>query len=516
MVLELLDTIRNVPLEKLEKTVFDNLKLEDGYYFILHNDGELEGPYIQSKKQQIDNQKTSWFLIRDFFSKWINNDANKCLKDKNYLSSTYLLLAFRYEKISKLEEAKKNVLKAICEQNEKSKSIPELENFIGITNKSVIEEKMNQLFCSVPNAIKKINETTDVELKKEKIKIFFNTSTEEYISEGKKYIFSKLFNQGTHKVVDGKTIGPSTFCTNLNHDKKFVICNEMKYREPIDISLENLYRLYLYNIILQKKQESGICYIKYDNSDLSFDNSSDINGYKITFGPKFSISNFEEIHKQTREFDYNTKNYVRFKKFNSMPIKVAIKKFVLDLHIKKDKNEFDDLNYFCDEKDNEMNLFLQKYEPMFEDYVEFGEMSDTLYRELWKKTYLKLRNMNPLDDFFTYNAMQTFNTFLNIKYKKFKGAQSMIDINEVSVVKNDEDYYFLAGQLAYYLSEKAATEKAKNTNISNFIRLNSDNNIKINLRNLMSKYQVATTNRYRKLVSLVFGYTPKKFIIYRR
>lgn len=503
MVNDILAAIHKIPTEEIEKAVVDGHKLGDGYYFILRDDDSLDGPYFTSKKDDtMPHDILEWFRIRDFFTQWLNNDANKALSGnvKNWLSATPLMLCFKKNKVDDIRGKESFICRSATELDAICHGFPEAAGLVDGGDpgySGMVERLTKSMFVALD-----MLENQGIEVKDTvKIRIFLDSPVDEYVRSGKKYLYGSLFNRGTASVTDGKTTGPSTFFINMNSKKKYVAPREMHYKAPFILSLEDAYRMYMFYRYLCRRQEFGKVYIPYDVTDLEqVGNNENTEGYVLIFN-KGNIADFSANVQPDRTHDYYISNYVFLgpnEKLETMKISAAIKKYILRLPTKNDCEGITGDEYFVP-KDSRVENIMPIFDYGIDEYVRTGIMPETVKQYL-KNQIIQTSGMP--------GAKYAVNAWLNIKYNG-----RSIDMRDVLNFNNDKDYCYAAGQLAYYMTSQSDSTRTRMLLGGQWMRVTSEKLLKIKLQMILSKYEdkCYIFKEVRQLKAKILGYVPKKF-----
>ncbi|WP_289225752.1 MULTISPECIES: hypothetical protein [Bacteroidales] len=507
MVNNLLGAIENIPTKDLETAVVSNHVLGKGYYFILHDNNELEGPYRVTKKDcGMNHDKQEWFRNKDFFSMWLNNDANKALsiKAKNWLSAVPFMLAFKKSKLHKVKGNEDAIIRAVMELDERCGKMPECAELIG-GGREVYKDAVYRLTNCMEKALEYLAEQGETVGDTDIIKIFLDNEDENYIRSGKKYLYCSLFNKDTISVTDGKTSGPSTFFMSYNSKKTYLIPSDMGYSAPFYICVEDAYRMYMLFKFLKMRQKNGVVYIPYNNFDLSgIGSDENTEGYclKIDNG---AITDFSLNILSERKYDFSVVDYIGIKNLKPMKISGAIKRYILGLPYRKNSTGEGGDEYFVP-SNHRAAMLMPTFEDDIAEYIETGTMPDLIRRMLWQLAYQNITQC--IDDRYLWEwesyARHIVNTWLNIIYN---GKEINMQEN-FTVINNDEDFNYAAGQLAYFLTSRASRPDIKRWETQSWLMINNTVALMVKLRDNLAFYalECPEIEEFTNLVSETFRY----------
>ena len=83
----------------------------------------------------------------------------------------------------------------------------------------------------------------------------------------------------------------------------------------------------------------------------------------------------------------------------------------------------------------------------------------------------------------------------------------------MAVCSNDDEFYFMAGQLAYYLTSQSKAEKKTGEMYEPYLRAKNGQHLKRRLEDAYMLYKHEISSSYRKFnhaFSMVMGYVPEQ------
>lgn len=496
----MLDSVRDIPTDELERTVVDNHRLGPGYYFILGADGKLDGPYVVNTKESVmKHDKEEWFRVRDFFTQWLNNDANRALsgKAKNWLSAVPMMLAFKKPKVDSVLESRDIIVDAVGEIDEVCRGMPECCH-LADSEPGLAADMVDMLCGSISSVLESLGRDGKLNVKDDdRIKIFLDLPEDEYIRHGRKYLYRSMFNKGTFSVVGDRTIGASTFLMSLNAKKPYIIPSDMNYKAPFYLSVEELYRANLLSMILRARMEHGIVYLPYECRSLfDINTDEDTLGYRISF-ENGEISDFTMNEGREHRNDFYIADYVGLRSLPALKISAAVKKYILGMNSGPNPEDGDGY-YMTSDSDDDLFSF---YSEGLDEYIMTGDMPFPTRNFLWQQV-LRLQGRKSL--------RLAVNTWLNIKYNGGKAV-----MHDIFAVSNDDDFFYAAGQLAYFLTSLSESGRTKKNETGLWMQVNNILVMRERIRMMLYEYRQKCPGAedFRSLEAVVFGYKPSSYMV---
>lgn len=544
MTYDLLDTFKKYFEE--DKVIIDTYELADGYYYVFDEQNNFEK--MQVIKGQADNYELEKYIkIRDFYSKYIA--SNKAL-DTSYTeeinSHKYTMLKkICSNNIYTLFFKNKSLL-GICSKDAEKDAVPidvfkkGIEKYyesllkLGTTAKEkiLIEEKYTEeeIKTNKEKILKAFDEVYK-DLEKEEmpketwIKIFLNQNTEEYKRVSKIYIKTKLFNTNDSNIKIGeKTYGSNNYNYGLNSKKPYLELKSTPFKvgsfiDDTNIEIMNKMYIWLYNNaagkdmlklptdwsfngIPKEEQEikdknTFIIKVAGNNGNARIDDYRYISKYNTKIR-EFTCKNYlekeQKIIFQTEsiyglrwytnniwiaENEECTRNYIKdaYTDYDQ-----RISKSMLSNWKKEILKEYKDIFFELFEEENPKN-FINKIDQIAIEIIEKMYVENLSQ----KKKYLN----NPRKAFNLWIAYKEyFNKEGEDEGMKINNLQSQCEeiIEQKGKIETDEQYYFLAGQAAYYLLNQSKAEKLTQDVTEPFIKANTVKKLKEEIEFLYSKY----------------------------
>ena len=532
---------------KDEKVVLDSYELADGYYYLIDENNNFERLHVLNNES--DNYELEKYIkIRDFYSKYIN--SNKALDTsykeningkefsmlKKICSNNIYTLFFKNKYLDglldkegskdavPLEVFKKGINKyydSLLKLGSNSKEKILLKEKYTEDEIKVYSEKMLKVFDIIYDDLKK------QEMQKEIwIKIFLKKDIEEYKRVSNIYIKTKLFNTNDNNIsMNEKIYGSNNYNYGLNSKKPYLELKSTNYKvgsyvddEDIQI-LNNLY-IWLYNsgtkkTILKLPEDWNFNGVSKDEEDIVDKNTyivkvtgnngtARIDDYRYTSNyntkivkfickdyldkePKviFETENIYELNGYTSdiwfaESEKSSRNYIRDSYYD---YDLKISKSILSNWKKEMLKQYN-------------NLFLELFEQ--EQKNNFVAKLDEIAIKIIENIYIDNLKQNKT---YINNARKAFNLWIAYKqYFSKKGEDEEMKINnlqeecekivnEEGKIKTDEQYYYLAGQVAYYLLSRSKADKLMQDVTEPFIKANSALKLKNEIKFLYEKYK---------------------------
>lgn len=539
-----------------DKVIIDTYELADGYYYVFNEDGTFEK--LQVLKDESDNYEVEKYIkIRDFYSKYISSnkaldttytekiDGKKYTMLKKICSNNIYTLFFKNKYVEGLcnkestneavpvEVFKKGVDK-YYDSLMKLGNSPKEESLVKekYTEKEIKEnkEKILKAFDLVCEDLK------NKDMPKETwIKIFLKKDIEEYKRVSNIYIRLKLFNTNDDNVkIDEKTYGANNYNYGLNSKKPYLELKSTPYKvgsfvDDTNIELMNKMYIWLYNnaagkSILKlpydwnfhgvpkddeaiKDKDTYIIKVVGNNGSARIDDYRYTTNYNTNIR-KFVCKDYLSKEKPTvfeteniyglnwytsniwfAENEKSTRNYI-VDSYYDYDLKIAksmLANWKKDL-LKQDNNLF--LELF--EEENQNN-FVNKLDAIGANIVE-NMLIDSLKQ---KKTY----KTNPIRAFNLWIAYKEyFKKEGEDEEMKISNLQEQCEkiVREEGKIETDEQYYFLAGQAAYYLLSRSKADKLTQDVTEPFVKASTVKKLQDELEFLHEKYSYDVFLKYPK------------------
>ena len=543
-----------------EKVVLDSYELADGYYYIIDENNNFEK--LQILNNESDNYELEKYIkIRDFYSKYIN--SNKAIDtsykekmngieysmQKKICSNNIYTLFFKNKYLEGLlEEDNKEAIPVGIFKNGINKYYDSLLK-LGSNSKEEIllkekytenetkiyKEKMLKAFDIIYDDLK------NQEMQKENwIKIFLKKDIEEYKRVSEIYIKIKLFNTNDNNIeIDGKTYGSNNYNYGLNSKKPYLELKSTNYKvgsfvndEDIQ-TLNNLY-IWLYNnasgkTILKLPEDWRFNGIPKDEEEIRDKNTyiikvignngiARIDDYRYASNYNTKIRKFicKDYLSQEHKIVFETENIYTLNWYtnniwfaeNEKNSKNYIKDAYYDYDLKISKSILSNWKKEILKQYN--NLFLELFEQ--EQQSNFLNKLDEIAIKIIENMYIDNLKQNKK---YIYNPRKAFNLWIAYKqYFNKKGEDEEMKINNLQEqcekivnegrkIETDEQYYYLAGQVAYYLLSRSKADKLTQDVTEPFIKANTTKKLKNEIEFLYEKYKYDIYLNYPKFNNIM-------------
>lgn len=538
-----------------DKVILDSYELTDGYYYVIDNDGNFEK--MQVVKNNSDNYELEKYIkIRDFYSKYIN--SNKAL-DTNYTEEIENVKYTMLKKICSnniytLFFKNKSVL-GLCNKEATKDAVPVnvfkkgidkyYESLLKLGNDKKEEKLAKEKYKEDGIKInkEKILKAFDIvykdleneDMPKETwIKIFLKEDVEEYKRVAQIYIRLKLFNTNDNNIkIDEKIYGSNNYNYGLNSKKPYLELKSTPFKvgsfiDDENIEILNKMYIWLYNNATGKNalrlpedwkfngipneeeeirdKNTYIIKVTGNNGNARIDDYR----YASNYNTKIRSFTCKEYLKKEKTVLFETENIYALNLYtnniwfaeNEKNTRNYIKDSYYDYELKIAKSMLSNWKKEILKQYN--HLFLELFEQ--EEYDNFMKELDKLAIEIIQNMYVDnvKQNKKYLD-----NPRKAFNLWQSYKEYFKESEESEMKINnlqeqcqkivqEEGKIETDEQYYFLAGQVAYYLLNQSKAEKLTQDVTEPFIKANTVKKLKEEIEFLYKKYNYEIYLKYPK------------------
>lgn len=482
--------------------------------------------------EKSDNYELEEYLkIRDFYSKYINSNKpinteyKKIINGKSYnmekkiYSNNIYTLFFRRSSLEGLSKTKDAIPLEVfrCGIDKYYESLEKYSE----NEAKIYKEVMLKAFEVIYKDLKNLNFKKD-----EMIKIFIKKDIEEYKRVSEKYLKNNLFNKNDSAMeLNGKIYGFNNYNYGLNNKKPYLELKSTNYKVGSYVSDEDVHKLNnLYIWLRNNSREKTILKIPDDwtfngePKDDEFIKNRNIYIVKV-------VTNDKGVTK-INDYRYVSNYNVKIKKFTCKNYLEKEHKIVCECDKVYDLNDYTSRVWFGDNNKNDKENYIRK------SYYDLEENKSKLSN--WKKEILKQYSnlffelfeleqptnfVNKLDEIAikviekiyindlkenknnVYNTKEAFNLWIAYKeyFSKSKGDEEMKINNiqeqcerivgEKGKIETDDQYFYLAGQVIYYILSKSKAEKITQDITEPFIRANTLKKLKEEIKFLYEKYK---------------------------
>lgn len=539
-----------------EKVIIDSYELTDGYYYVVDEDNNFEK--LQVLNNESDNYELEKYIkVRDFYSKYIN--SNKALDTsykekidgkeysmlKKICSNNIYTLFFKNKYVEGLLEKDDNkdtipieifkngiskYYESLLKLGSNSKEEMLLKEKYTENEVKVYKEKMSTAFDVIYDDLKK------QEMQKENwIKIFLKKDIEEYKRVSEIYIKTKLFNTNDNNVkLNEKIYGSNNYNYGLNSKKPYLELKSTNYKvgsyvndEDIQ-TLNNLY-IWLYSNasgknILKLPEDWKFNGIPKDEEEIKDKNTyiikvvgnngtARIDDYRYTSNYNTKIRKFicKDYLAQESKIIFETENIYGLNWYTNniwfAENESSLRNYIRDAYYDYDSKIAKSIlsNWKKEILKQYNNLFLELFEQ--EQESNFISRLDKIAIKIIENMYIDNLKQNKK---YRYNSRQAFNLWIAYKqYFNKKGEDEEMKINNLQEqcekivnegrkIETDEQYYYLAGQVAYYLLSRSKADKLTQDVTEPFIKANTTKKLKNEIEFLYEKYKYDIYLNYPK------------------
>ena len=517
-----------------DKLILDSYKPDEGLYIRINEDGEWESLIIR-KKELFQGELYDWFKVADYNSCLV--DMNKPVDPKKTIHSNNYLTIFIKKDILPIvgESDKKLTEESLLEsikryfdtfvKESKDRFDPEsLELLESLELEDIPTDKVSYHKKYLSENIYNILETVkNAKLgKKDYVKVFFNASPEDYQKENKRYLIPKIFNKNEFNIsINDKIYGLSNSNMGLNAKKP--------YLELLSTNFKVAFRIDLESALLGKKffdwlesQQSNCLYIPKDFDFIcGLNKVSDKKEFFYLYfsrGTGIIIEDFDYVPDFSEKIDFILHNYLMLEE-GEKGLKVI------------------------SDDDNTINT-LEKLEDEVNGYLFCGRLKNSYYQEpkvragefTGKMLNILIQSRKALHDYFKKGidagvksildqstielvkaqvglsegmgftkASKALNLRLSLlKYFNLGGGNMgdriksiynelipRLSSEGIVVCENEDEFYFLAGQLAYYLLSQSKSSSKTHGMAEPFLRVKNSDQLKKQLGFVYDKYKHA-------------------------
>ena len=370
------------------------------------------------------------------------------------------------------------------------------------------------------------------------IRIFLDKTEEDYEKASNLYIMLNIFNNNHgNKTIDGEIFGINNYNFGANSKKPYLELKTTSYKIASRVDLEtinvikNLYLWLLQNgtmktfVTLPQNYDFCTDNEKEDtirNQNIFLLKAIDVKGQARILDYD-SISNYS-----TKIKDFHCENYLESKYSWMQPqytdniyrLEWIVNNIWITNNMKSERNVLRESYYKEKEKENKSKqvgwkkMFLEKYSAIFlnlfrkENAKPFQNKLQAIGCEVVENTLID--DMKDGGCYQISNAVNAMNLWIALDlYFMIKGGNLKMKIDDVKkrasdiVLKDqeimaDDEYYYLAGQVAYYLLSKSEAGKLTQDETEPFVKSGNIKKLKKELEFLYNKYKHAIYLKDRK------------------
>lgn len=576
MTYDLIQTFKQI--FKDDKVVLDSYKMDAGYYYLAKKDGTLQRLIVNRDNDSDDYELYKYLKVRDFYSKCLNNkpinsgykevikNVTYSMKNKQIHSNNAYTLFFKNTSVDGLcidcndsfsyeifEKGINQYYKSLEKLGSSKKEKILLSEFYNKGELENAKNRMRDAFSLVYSDFMKEEKT-----KETWIKIFLEEDYNEYLRVANIYLTLKLFNKNDKNMnINGKIYGMNNYNYALDSKKPYLELKSTPYKIGSMISKENISILnniykWLYSngisttllkipvdwnfmgTATEKKDilNKNIYLIKVANNKgvARIDDFQYVTNFSTKIEPDFIIK--DVIRKVGNDF---TLQNIYELEFYTSNIWIAKNDKLCKNYLKESYYDFESNISKSSVIPNWKKDFLREYTAMFFDFFQkrdetnFIRNLDKLGIHLIENTIIdELKTINKNNRMNPFNSINTMNLW--IAYKKYFCKEGEVDeemkINNIQEeclkifqenkeIQTDEQYYFFAGQIAFYFLTRNKGEKLTQDMTSPFIRAGNLKKLRDELRILYQKYNYdikLLDSKFNNIFSQLLLHEPETYV----
>lgn len=370
------------------------------------------------------------------------------------------------------------------------------------------------------------------------IRIFLDKTEEDYEKASNLYIMLNIFNNNHgNKTIDGEIFGINNYNFGANSKKPYLELKTTSYKIASRVDLETINvikNLYLW--LLQNGTTKTFVTLP-QNYDFCTDNEKEdtIRNQNIFLlkaindNGRVKVLDYDSISNySTKIKDFHCENYLESKYSWMQPLYTdniyrlewIVNNIWITNNMKSERNVLRESYYKEKEKENKSKqvgwkkMFLEKYSAIFlnlfrkENAKPFQNKLQAIGCEVVENTLID--DMKDGGCYQISNAVNAMNLWIALDlYFMIKGGNLKMKIDDVKkrasdiVLKDqeimaDDEYYYLAGQVAYYLLSKSEAGKLTQDVTEPFVKSGNIKKLKKELEYLYNKYKHAIYLKDRK------------------
>ena len=510
----------------------DAYTLKEGLYICLNGDTYQE--LFIEKNKEYSGDLYEFIKARDFYSSLTEMNKPIDMKKKIHSNNIFTLF-FKVPDIKKLKDGQFNIWDLLSCNQHIERYYDYLLKWYG-SNREILDNAQLRPFSQskiieikdyIISRLKLIQERVmqnNVKAGKY-IKVFCEAAIEDYMHASNLYLIPKIFNKNDYNIKIGERIfGLSNFNMGTNSKKPFLEHKTTAYTVPFRINLEDAldsYRLSTWlnsqNIegksidsgYLTFEKDSG-CYLKQKIN--SGEAAQYIHFIRGKTGPE--IDDYEILPQPRKEMDRPLKvlNYLRLPKYDIITIKkVDELERIIDeyffngnmirgyyyspsikegyftskhsslLHMYRDAF----ISFFLKFDDSSFRRILDKC--TLELVIEQLKLSNTIYLETTR--FAKALNFRlALLEYYEIGGKKEMGSIVNDTFDRVKSKADMNEPKTPLSCETDEEFYFVAGQLARYLLSLSRAQKISYSLLNPLLKADNSSRVKDEIKKLIQKY----------------------------
>jgi len=536
------DDYEYIVVRKKEEPIKDDkykwFRAADYYSSVLEDDMNKA---VDTKKQIHSTNEYSLFIKKDNFPGMCDYTGKKGqMRDLDYIN----FVKGYYNSLNNLEDKFWDIYnKSDIKKQEKLKKEEFFDRFFKheyeqLKSDERTEEikKNEEFFLDQLKNFQKILKQIDLEEKfTNYIKIFINEDISKYKKAYHLYVTPRIYNKNDYnRLINGKIMGLPANNMSLNDKKPYMQLRTMKTEVSTRVSFDDAV-LYKDFFLWLKAQTKSNLTVNYDYEfDMGLDNNVDESRFDIYINKKKGeIEEFDNIPFKPEKLEFELKNYLGITENDGITLKedetlgrgMLLEK--ISHYFFADKME----DYFKKaEPKVKTNVFTSKMQSLFYisksaiyDFIVYGV--DASFKAMVDKV-----TMESITEQLLYTTKgipkkmgEAYNLRLALLDYFGEGDSKMGDViknlnellrnkfnqKELAICNSDEEFYFTAGQLTYYILYQSKSKDKDYGMVEPFIHAKTAQNLKNKLKDIFSLYKHAISLdnlRFKNAFSMVMGY----------
>ncbi|NMB08631.1 MAG: hypothetical protein GX981_09640 [Tissierellia bacterium] len=376
------------------------------------------------------------------------------------------------------------------------------------------------------------------------VKIFFVAPLEVYYQEYQRYVLPKIFNKNDYNIqMNEEIFGLSNYNMGLNTKKPYLESLTTAFRVPFRTSLDDALVLkdifeWLSNQRNEEDKNINTVYLPLNFQFQTSTNQLD-KGMYIYFqrGKETIVKDFEFLSSKPQEnFEFEIYNYLNLKDeqdFTFIDNRLVLEKEINQYWYNKQLIG----SYYAENKElpkiklgvvskNLINLIIISRDAMLSF---FRKGNEEPLKNIIQKIGLELiqEQIRLTSGLYLWKAQKAYNLWLSFLsyYKKegsgvmadklqqlVQGLENKIDGIDMPYCECEEEFYFLAGQLTYYLLSQSVSHRKSHSLLEPFLRVKKGSMLKEKIIQVYETYGHAihfNNKAFKRLLSMVMGYDVK-------
>lgn len=553
--------------------VMDNYTMKEGLYIkfnIKNGIDKYEHMIIAKNVDTLKDDKYKWFRDRDYYSSILDDDMNKAVDTKKQIHSVNEFSVFikknNFPGLDKnsmdiatyteridgyfdaLEGLEKKYWEIYSKSSIKKQEKLSKEQFFNKYFKDEIEYLNSQTRIERLGKIKKFFNENVTQLKEifidinskynfaNYIKIFIDEDIEIYKKAYELYLIPRIFNKNDfNAIIDGKIVGLPGSNITANDKKPYLMLKSMKTNVPMRITSDDAIAqkdLFLW----LKAQDSSSIQLGYDYEyDTGLGKNIEGSYFDLYLNKgELNIEDYDNLPFKPDRMEFIIKNYLNLadkesskilppegplnrgqllEKINTMFFAGRIKGYFKNQEPRVETNVF---------TANMQSLFFISRDALYDFIVHgvekpFKSIVNRITMESIKEQLLYTVKGIPRKIAEAYNFRLSLLEYFDEGGKKMGDCirnvmdklREKLNLKELVCCSSDEEFYFTAGQVTYFILAQSEAKNKTYGMIEPFIHAKTSQDLKNKLKEIFNTYKHAIrldNLRFKNAYSMVMGY----------